>query len=122
MLKIFVSESAKDEVDGHSVLDEIAREGARRMLVAALETEVAAYLEAHREERDHPVRRRVRGQVPKGRHNPGEGRRRTAHVLRLSRRALEASPHQQRDRVAVRDGAAPSARDEGRAGSRIKGL
>ena len=34
------------------LLDEIAREGARRMLVAALETEVAAYLEAHRDERD----------------------------------------------------------------------
>jgi hypothetical protein len=31
---------ARDEVDG-SVLDEIAREGARRMLVAALETDVA---------------------------------------------------------------------------------
>jgi hypothetical protein len=34
--------SAEDEVDRHSVLDEIAREGARRMLVAALEAEVAA--------------------------------------------------------------------------------
>jgi hypothetical protein len=34
------------------LLDEIAREGARRMLVVALETEVAAYLEAHRDERD----------------------------------------------------------------------
>lgn len=35
-----------------SLLDEIAREGARRMLLAALETEVAAYLEAYRDERD----------------------------------------------------------------------
>src|SRR4029077_10644947 len=42
----------RDEVDGRSLLDEIVREGARRMLVAALETEGAAYLEAHREERD----------------------------------------------------------------------
>ncbi len=41
-----------DEVDGRSLLDEIAREGARRMLFAALETEVAAYLEAHAAERD----------------------------------------------------------------------
>jgi putative transposase len=33
-------------------LDELAREGARRMLQAALEAEVAAYLERHRAERD----------------------------------------------------------------------
>src|SRR5262245_47344380 len=52
MLKVGGSEAAQDEVDGRSLLDEIVREGARRMLVAALETEVAAYLEAHRGERD----------------------------------------------------------------------
>ena len=52
MLKVVGSETAQDDVDGRSLLDEIAREGARRMLVAALEAEVAAYLEAHREERD----------------------------------------------------------------------
>jgi putative transposase len=52
MLKVVGTGSAEDEVDGHSVLDEIAREGARQMLVAALEAEVVAYLEAHRDERD----------------------------------------------------------------------
>jgi putative transposase len=52
MLKVGGGEAMEDEVDGRSRLDEIAREGARRMLVAALETEVAAYLEAHRDERD----------------------------------------------------------------------
>src|SRR5262249_56509654 len=52
MLEFVGNESAQDEVDGRSLLDEIAREGARRMLVAALETEVAAYLEAHRDKRD----------------------------------------------------------------------
>src|SRR4029077_6668299 len=52
MLKVVGNEAAQEEADGRSLLDEIAREGARRMLVAALETEVAAYLEAHREERD----------------------------------------------------------------------
>ena len=52
MLKVVGTEAAQDEVDGRSLLDEIAREGARRMLVAALETEVAAYLETHRDERD----------------------------------------------------------------------
>lgn len=52
MLKVVGHEVAQSEVDGRSLLDEIAREGARRMLVAALETEVAAYLEAHGDERD----------------------------------------------------------------------
>ncbi len=52
MLKVVGSGTAQDEADGRSLLDEIAREGARRMLVAALEAEVAAYLEAHRDERD----------------------------------------------------------------------
>src|SRR5215470_18099896 len=52
MLKIVGDEVAQGGMDGRSVLDQIAREGARRMLVAALETEVAAYLEAHREARD----------------------------------------------------------------------
>ena len=52
MLKVVGTETAQEEGDGRSLLDEIAREGARRMLVAALETEVTAYLEAHREERD----------------------------------------------------------------------
>ena len=58
MLKVVGNESAHDEVDGRSLLDEIAREGARRMLVAALETEVAEYLEAHRR------RTRRRGSCP----------------------------------------------------------
>jgi putative transposase len=52
MLRVAGNESARDEADGRSLLDEIAREGARRMLVVALETEVAAYLEAHGDERD----------------------------------------------------------------------
>ena len=45
-------EAVNDEVEGRSLLDEIAREGARRMLLAALETEVAAYLDAHETDRD----------------------------------------------------------------------
>jgi len=52
MLRVAGDEAVVERVDGRSLLDEIAREGAHRMLVAALETEVAAYLEAHREERD----------------------------------------------------------------------
>jgi hypothetical protein len=44
MLKVVGNEATQDEGDRRSLLDEIAREGARRMLVAALETEVASYL------------------------------------------------------------------------------
>ena len=44
MLRVVSDKAAQDEVGGRSLLHEIAREGARRMLVAALETEVAAYL------------------------------------------------------------------------------
>src|SRR5512144_1750886 len=40
-------------------LDEIVREGARRMLAAALEAEVEAYLAAHAGERDEAGRRLV---------------------------------------------------------------
>jgi putative transposase len=42
-----------------SVLDEIVREGARRMLAAALEAEVDAYIQAHVGERDERGRRLV---------------------------------------------------------------
>src|SRR6266516_4177078 len=45
--------------DGGSVLDEIVREGARRMLAAALEAEVAAYVAAHADEVDVDGRRLV---------------------------------------------------------------
>jgi hypothetical protein len=38
MLKVVSNEAAQDTVDGRSLLDEIAREGARWMLAAALET------------------------------------------------------------------------------------
>ena len=51
MLRVIEKAGTRDEADGR-YLDEIAREGARRMLVAALETEVAAYVEANRDERD----------------------------------------------------------------------
>jgi putative transposase len=52
MARVVGSESVEDQRDGRSTLDEIAREGARRMLLAALEAEVATYLEAHRDNRD----------------------------------------------------------------------
>ena len=56
------------EVAG-SVLDEIVRAGARQMLAAALQAEVAAYIEAHAGEVDADGRRLV---VRNGSHEPRE--------------------------------------------------
>lgn len=56
MLKIVENEVGREE--GY-MLDELAREGARRMLVSALEEEVAAYVERHAEARDADGRRLV---------------------------------------------------------------
>ncbi len=52
---------------GGSMLDEIAREGARAMLAAALQAEVAAYIEAHAHEVDENGHRLV---VRNGSHEP----------------------------------------------------
>jgi hypothetical protein len=52
MLKV-VEDGAGREAEGELFeLDEIARMGARRMLMAALETEADDYVERHRHERD----------------------------------------------------------------------
>jgi transposase-like protein len=50
-----------------SLLDELVREGARRMLAAALEAEVAAYVDAHTDQVDEQGRRLV---VRNGHHAP----------------------------------------------------
>ncbi len=44
---------------GGSLLDELVREGARQMLAAALQAEVAAYIEAHVDQVDEHGRRLV---------------------------------------------------------------
>jgi transposase-like protein len=54
---------------GESLLDEIVRDGARRMLAAALQAEVAAYIEAHAGEVDADGHRLV---VRNGYHNERE--------------------------------------------------
>src|SRR5436305_2532909 len=46
-------------VSSESLIDEIVRDGARRMLAAALEAEVAAYIAAHVEQLDEHGRRLV---------------------------------------------------------------
>ena len=57
MLKVVDDEAAREDLAAS--LDEIVREGARRMLAAALEDEVAAYIAAHAAERDENGRRLV---------------------------------------------------------------
>src|ERR1019366_3643588 len=52
MLKVVERTPAGEESGELLPLDEIARVGARRMLMAALETEAADYVERHRHERD----------------------------------------------------------------------
>jgi transposase-like protein len=52
MLRLIEKAGGKEEAEGRSVLDELAREGARRILQEALEAEVAHYLERHADERD----------------------------------------------------------------------
>src|SRR5215203_688604 len=59
MLSVVTDEAARTEL--HADLDELARQGARRMLAAALEAEVDDYLAAHAGERDQGGRRLVVG-------------------------------------------------------------
>jgi hypothetical protein len=57
MLSVVADEAARTEL--HADLDELALEGARRMLAAALEAEVDDYLTVHAAERDKGGRRLV---------------------------------------------------------------
>jgi putative transposase len=57
MLSVVTDAQVQDEL--HLDLDELVREGARRMLAAALEAEVDGYLAAHAAERDESGRRLV---------------------------------------------------------------
>jgi putative transposase len=52
MLRLVENAGTREEGDGYESLDEIARKGAREMLLKALEAEVAQYLERYAGERD----------------------------------------------------------------------
>ena len=57
MLRVVTNESEKEEeIAPAPALDELAGEGTRRMLAAALEEEAASYVEARRHERDQAGR------------------------------------------------------------------
>ncbi len=67
MLKVVQEENESNESPGGSLLDEIVRDGARQMLAAALQAEVAAYIEAFAGEVDEDGHRLV---VRNGHHQP----------------------------------------------------
>src|SRR3954454_23741849 len=72
MLKVVhdaVEPNENDIVAGRSLLDEIVRDGARQMLAAAPQAEVAAYIEAHAGEVDEHGHRPV---IRNGYHLPRE--------------------------------------------------
>jgi putative transposase len=50
MLRVVTDDESREDLA--STLDEIVREGARRMLLAALEAEVEAYIDTHSDQRD----------------------------------------------------------------------
>src|ERR1700680_5193639 len=52
MLKVVEKQDTREASEGLLPLDEIAREGARRMLIEALKAEADDYVERHRGERD----------------------------------------------------------------------
>jgi transposase-like protein len=59
MLKVVHDAEVSNEPAGGSLLDEIVRDGARQMLAAALQAEVAAYVEAFADQLDEHGRRLV---------------------------------------------------------------
>ena len=59
MLTVHDNADASNEPGATATLDELAREGARRMLMTALAVEVAQYVDAHAEARDAQGRRLV---------------------------------------------------------------
>jgi predicted amidohydrolase len=70
MLTVVLGEGSGEEGGkdaSASLIDEIVREGARRMLAEALQAEVEAYIAAHAAERDENGRRLV---VRNGSHQP----------------------------------------------------
>ena len=52
MLKVLDTTTETEETPATPTLDDLAREGARRMLMAALQVEVAQYVDAYQEARD----------------------------------------------------------------------
>ena len=73
--KNVVSLEKQVEVSGRSALDELLRQGAQRMLQAAIEAEVHEYVEEHRDRINQDGRRLVvrNGRLPERRVQTGLG-------------------------------------------------
>src|SRR6202011_5152714 len=71
MLKVVEKQDAREAGEELLLLDEIAREGARRMLMEALRAEADDYVERHRGARDE------HGRAPVVRNGPAQGRKLT---------------------------------------------
>lgn len=67
MLNVVDSDATRDDAPAGSLLDELARAGAQQMLAAALQAEVAAYIDEHSTELDEAGHRLV---VRNGYHEP----------------------------------------------------
>ena len=76
MLRVLDTTTETEETPATPTLDDLAREGARRMLMAALQVEGAQYVDAYQEARDASGRRLV---VRHG-HRPRPGRSRVGRA------------------------------------------
>ena len=97
MFKIMETTADEKCEEPGRMLDEIAREGARRMLAVAMEAEAASYVEGHRHERDEGDRALV---VRNGKARPrkitlGAGTV-EIHAPRVNDRRVDASGQRQR--------------------------
>ncbi len=81
MLRIVETGEGREGIEGAATLDELALEGARRMLAAALEEEVASYIDRHQDECDERGHRLV------VRNGKAEGRKVTCGAGTLAVRA-----------------------------------
>jgi hypothetical protein len=64
MLKVIEKQDEREAGEEFLLLDEIAREGARRMLIEALRAEIDDYVERHHGERDeHGHRQRFTSRI-----------------------------------------------------------
>ena len=73
MLRVLDTTTETEETPATPTLDDLAREGARRMLMAALQVEGAQYVDAYQEARDASGRRLVVRCQGRNKIRPGGG-------------------------------------------------
>ena len=95
MLKVLDTTTETEETPATPTLDDLAREGARRLLMAALQVEVAQYVDAYQEARDARGRRLVVCQAEARKVTCGAG---TVEVraLRVNDKRVDATGQRER--------------------------